>query len=103
MGCIQANTVFLFILVYSQSKAGVLAMTEDLDFSEELEKAPELIREIFQKQTLGVPDESKLTIEQNTKAFKLWVIQFFFDCHFKNHFGFSKVKQTELYIHTCIL
>ena len=66
-------------------------MTEDLDLSDELQKAPDLIKDIFQKQSLGVPDDSKLTKEQNTKAFKLWVIQFFFDGHFKKHFGFSKV------------
>ena len=58
-------------------------MTEDNDFSEELEKAPDLIREIFQKQTLGVTDDTKLTKEQNTKAFKSWAIQFSFDGLFK--------------------
>ena len=48
-------------------------------------KSTDPIRDIFQKQTLGVTDDTKLTKEQNTKAFKLWVIQFSFDGLFKKN------------------
>ena len=67
-------------------------MTEDLDLSDKLQKAPDLIKDIFQKQSLGVRDDSKLTKEQNTKAFKLWVIQFFFWWPFQKTFRIFKGK-----------
>ena len=93
-----------YFSVYSMTKAGVNAMTEDLDLVEEVERAPDLIQSIFKNETLAYPDDSRRTIEQNTKSFKTWVIQFFFDGHFKKHFGFTKVSRQRISetIHTSL-
>ena len=71
--------LILFFSVYSKTKAGVNSMAEDIDLSEEVGKASELIQEIFKCQTLAVPDDSGIVIERNSRALKLWVVQFFLD------------------------
>ena len=79
--------------VYSITRSGVISMTEDFDLAAEIEKASDSIKEIFQKQTLEIPDNAITTIEQNTKISKLRVVQIFHDGIYKNYFGFSKVDK----------
>ena len=83
--------------VYSKTRSGVIAMTEDIDLAAEIEKAPDAIKEIFKQQTLEIPDNSTLTIEQNTKAMKIWVVQMYHEGFFKKHFDFSKVVENQLW------
>lgn len=64
-------------------------MTEDMNIVTLIEKAPENIKEFFAKQSLSIPDDTY--IERNTKIFKAWVVEIYFDGVFKKFFGFSKV------------
>ena len=62
------NLINSLLSEYPQTQSGVISCVTDWDLNAAIDNAEDDVKLIFDNETLAVPDDSKFTIDQNTKV-----------------------------------